>query len=58
MIMVFEQAVRLMPAGVERWVWFADMTGFGMRDMSPVRPKRMSAREAGIPATAAASKVP
>ena len=37
MIRTFEQATRLMPPGVERWVWFADMHGFAMRDLQPVR---------------------
>ena len=37
MIQSFEQAVRLMPPSVERWIWFADLTGFGVRDLSPVR---------------------
>lgn len=37
MIMVFEQTIRLMPPGVEQWIWFADMRGFGLRDMGPVR---------------------
>ena len=37
MIRTFEQAMRLMPPGVERWVWFADMHGFAMRDLQPVR---------------------
>jgi hypothetical protein len=37
MIQTFEQAVRLMPAGIERWVWFSDLSGFAMRDLQPVR---------------------
>lgn len=37
MIQSFEQAIRLMPPSVERWVWFADLTGFSVRDLSPVR---------------------
>lgn len=40
MIATFEQAIRLMPAGVEKWVWFSDLRGFGMRDLNPVRHSR------------------
>lgn len=29
------QAVRLMPPGVERWVWVMDFHGFGLRDCNP-----------------------
>lgn len=32
MIMTFEQAVRLMQPGVEKWVWFSDFVGFGWKD--------------------------
>lgn len=37
MIMVFEQTIRSMPPGVEKWVWVSDLRSFGFRDMGPVR---------------------
>lgn len=33
MIATFEQAIRLMPKGVEQWVWVADFAGFGVSDV-------------------------
>mmetsp|Transcript_3868 Transcript_3868/g.11192 ORF Transcript_3868/g.11192 Transcript_3868/m.11192 type:complete len:319 (-) Transcript_3868:579-1535(-) len=35
MIVTFEQAIRLMPKGVEQWVWVSDFAGFGMSDVDP-----------------------
>lgn len=35
MVSVFEQAVAMMPPGVEDWVWVLDMHGFGLRDVDP-----------------------
>jgi CRAL/TRIO domain len=37
MIMTFEQTIKLMPPGVEKWVWFADFEGFSVKDCGPVR---------------------
>lgn len=33
MIVTFEQAIRLMPKGVEQWVWVSDFAGFGIADV-------------------------
>ncbi|GMH32744.1 hypothetical protein BSKO_00578 [Bryopsis sp. KO-2023] len=35
MISRFEQAVRMMPEGVEQWIWFSDFHGFGLGDLNP-----------------------
>eukprot|EP00193_Tetraselmis_chui_P006271 CAMPEP_0177759904 /NCGR_PEP_ID=MMETSP0491_2-20121128/4981_1 /TAXON_ID=63592 /ORGANISM="Tetraselmis chuii, Strain PLY429" /LENGTH=289 /DNA_ID=CAMNT_0019275765 /DNA_START=204 /DNA_END=1073 /DNA_ORIENTATION=+ len=35
MIHQFETAVRLMPEGVEKWVWVMDFHGFGFADCNP-----------------------
>uniref|UniRef100_A0A061SFM8 CRAL-TRIO domain-containing protein n=1 Tax=Tetraselmis sp. GSL018 TaxID=582737 RepID=A0A061SFM8_9CHLO len=35
MIHQFETAVKLMPPGIERWVWVMDFHGFGMADCNP-----------------------
>lgn len=37
MIMTFEQTIKLMPEGVEKWMWFADFEGFGYKDLGVVR---------------------
>ena len=34
-LQVFEAAVRIMPEGVEQWVWLNDFIGFGVGDMNP-----------------------
>lgn len=34
MISTFETAIKLMPPGVEQWVWVCDFHGFGMRDIN------------------------
>lgn len=36
MMMTFEQAVKLMPPGVETWFWVADFEGFSMKDLGLV----------------------
>lgn len=35
MLACFESAIRLMPEGVESWVWVMDLFGFGLRDCDP-----------------------
>eukprot|EP00210_Caulerpa_lentillifera_P001533 g1471.t1 len=40
LITQFEQAIRMMPDGVEQWVWVSDFFGFGMSDMSPAMARR------------------
>ncbi|GLC70756.1 hypothetical protein PLESTF_001030000 [Pleodorina starrii] len=35
MIQTFETAVKLMPPGVEQWIWVCDFKGFGMADVNP-----------------------
>eukprot|EP00884_Botryococcus_braunii_P005866 jgi/Botrbrau1/15280/Bobra.97_1s0006.1 len=35
MIACFEQAIRLMPKGVEQWIWISDFHGFGFADCDP-----------------------
>lgn len=35
MISVFERSIRMMPEGVEQWIWFSDFHGFGMADLNP-----------------------
>lgn len=35
MLSTFEQAIRLMPPGVESWCWVLDFHGFGVRDCDP-----------------------
>lgn len=35
MISTFEQAIRLMPEGVESWCWVLDFHGFGLSDCDP-----------------------
>lgn len=39
MIQTFERAVRMMPAGVEQWIWVSDFHGFGMADLNPAIAK-------------------
>ena len=35
MISIFEQAIAVMPPGVEDWVWVLDMHGFGLKNIDP-----------------------
>lgn len=36
MIMTFEQAINLMPPGVDKWFWLADFEGFSVTDVGMV----------------------
>lgn len=40
LVMLFEQAIRMMPEGVEQWVWVSDFFGFGMADMNPAMARK------------------
>lgn len=35
----FEQAIRMMPDGVEQWIWVSDFYGFGVADLHPAMAK-------------------
>lgn len=39
MIATFEKAIKLMPPGVQNWVWVCDFEGFGMADINPALAK-------------------
>lgn len=36
----FEQAIRMMPEGIEQWVWVSDFFGFSVGDMNPAMAKQ------------------